>query len=88
MNVDLFGQPVVVEKDRKTTKPNGYAARPGSGPAGMTCLDCAHYCRVHRGNGVFRKCLKMEAKWTRGAGSDILARSPACRWFEQEEVVA
>ena len=65
---------------RKVTKAAGYAAEPGSGPAGETCRTCRHY--THRTLAKrYRKCGLMAHAWTRGPGSDILARSPACnRW--------
>lgn len=67
---------------RKATVPKGYAARPGSGPAGETCKSCEHYVRRDWGD-KYRKCGLMRAKWTRGPGSDIKARSPACaKWQE------
>lgn len=87
--IDLFGDKVVIEiseaKGRKPTKPNGYAAAPGTGPAGERCGTCEHACRVS-GNtaNTYRKCLLMKPNWTGGPGSDILFRSPACRLWEKE----
>jgi hypothetical protein len=61
-------------------EPRGYAAIPGTGPAGETCGSCAHMVRRRLG-GVYRKCGLMRAQWTGGAKTDIKATSPACsRW--------
>lgn len=64
-------------------EPRGYAAMPGTGPAGKTCRDCANY--THKGNvaGSYPKCWANRAHWTGGRGSDILARAPACSLFEE-----
>lgn len=88
MTLDLFGVPIDrcpepcanAEGRRRVTRPRGYAAPPGSGPAGETCRTCAHYSG-HRTNKIFRKCGLLRSVWTHGPGTDILARSPACaRW--------
>lgn len=83
---DLFGQPVVPKslplpagaKKRHETKPNGYAARPGTGPKGETCKSCRHIYR-HRLAKVYLKCKLMVRSWTGGPGTDIRAGSPACQ---------
>ena len=68
---------------RKPTVKNGYAAPPGSGPAGMTCKQCAHKRTLgNYGSSSFIKCELRSATWTHGSGTDILARSPACSKFE------
>jgi hypothetical protein len=88
--VDLFGETVVIEISeakgvRKPTRPNGYAAPPGTGPAGETCKSCRHSARLSANTaGTYRKCKLNEANWTGGPGSDILFRSPACRLWERE----
>jgi hypothetical protein len=76
---DLFGAPVQPPPKRGA---NGYAAPPGSGPAGKTCRDCAAYVSVQHNTRRYPKCARMRAHWTRGPGSDIKAASPACRLFE------
>ena len=75
-------------QQRKPTVKNGYAASPGTGPEGKTCGDCKfkHSMRSAGGAKHFIKCDANKAKWTRGEGSDILARSPACRLFQPKEV--
>lgn len=87
---DLWGQPLVAvepvacpTKRRHKTTPRGYAAAPGTGPEGKTCKQCAHYC--HRENGKYRKCGLVAARWTCGPGTDILARSPACAFFQEAQ---
>lgn len=58
----------------------GYAARPGSGPAGETCASCRHLARRHVESArVFRKCALMRDHWTDGIGSDVELSAPACR---------
>jgi len=69
---------------RKTLRPNGYAKPPGSGPAGETCKSCTHIRRVAHAK-VYRKCGLLEAHWTHGPGSDILAGSPACSLWQKPE---
>lgn len=91
--LDLFGVPIterqapapVVNGVRKRgpTKLRGYAAPPGSGPAGETCRTCAFYSGVRHAK-TYRKCLLMRPQWTGGPGTDILARSPACTHWRKE----
>jgi len=86
MDTNLFGE-VVVEPVRKIsqrnpTRPKGYAAPPGSGPAGETCRSCKHYVRKHYHRYVHLKCGLMQAAWTHGPGSDIRASSMACKKWE------
>lgn len=90
IDVDLFGQPIttplpapIADGKRRKTMPKGYAAPPGSGPAGETCKTCAHYRRVGGHAKHYRKCYLVERRWTNGPGTDILARSPACHYWEQ-----
>lgn len=91
---NLFGAPdpivapVIVrgKKKRSSTKANGYAARPGSGPAGETCRSCRH--RVENENRtakVYWKCGLMRHTWTGGTGTDVRASSPACSKWEEKE---
>lgn len=89
-DLDLFGVPVldrtlpnpVSGRKRHKTLPKGYAAPPGTGPAGETCKTCRHYARVKHAK-VYRKCALVRAKWTNGPGTDILAKSPACKEWEK-----
>lgn len=90
-SIDLFGETIITEISesngkRKPTRPNGYAAPPGTGPVGETCKTCEHAVRTSSGTaGTYRKCLLMERVWTGGPGSDILFKSPACRHWEKEK---
>jgi hypothetical protein len=63
------------------SKKHGYAAIPGTGPAGETCRSCEHLTRKVM-SGTFLKCALMAAYWTGSYGTDVLARSPACRRWE------
>lgn len=67
----------------KKLKQSGYAYPPGGGPEGETCGSCKH--KVRRNDSsvkVFLKCGLRKAAWTNGPGTDILARSPACKAWE------
>lgn len=64
--------------------PKGYAARPGSGPAGETCKTCEFKYRIEiRSGKMFWKCLKMKHIWSSCYASDIRLKSPACSFWEQ-----
>lgn len=83
-NVDLFGtipdQAIIFKS--KNTQPKGYAATPGSGPAGMKCRNCDFYIiRYTPAGNTHPKCGLMRHKWTNGRGSDIKVSSPACKKF-------
>lgn len=85
---DLFGHkvPPAVSKSgkpkRPATKRNGYAGIPGNGPDGETCGTCQHKT-VRKLSKRYLKCELCRASWTGGQGSDILARSPACEYWEK-----
>jgi len=83
--LDLLGDPIgrdaIMRKSSR--RKGGYAARPGSGPKGQRCNTCAHFARLKRSN-VYTKCLLMAAVWTRGPGTDIKARAPACSFWERK----
>lgn len=68
---------------RIKTRPNGYPARPGTGPEGETCRSCAHYARVNTGCNIYRKCGVIMHRWTAGPGTDIKASSLACSFWEK-----
>ena len=80
---DLFGVEVAdVLPPRKSTEPRrGHAARPGTGPAGETCKSCEHYTLRHFAK-TYRKCGLVRAAWTRGPGTDIRAKDPACQFWQ------
>lgn len=63
-----------------TPSPRGFAAQPGTGPAGETCGTCGN-CRIRQLANTYYKCGLMVASWTGGRASDITLRSPACsKW--------
>lgn len=86
---DLFGQPIAENSlppapgyfsKRRPTTPNGYAAIPGTGPAGETCRTCWHLVRVRHAK-AYLKCGLERSRWTGGPGTDVKAGSPACsKW--------
>lgn len=86
---DLFGATITSplpappgDGKRRKTVLRGYAAPPGTGPKGEMCKTCVHY-HVRRMGGEYRKCAKVSERWTGGPGTDILARSPACSFWEK-----
>lgn len=62
-------------------KKNGYAAAPGTGPAGETCKTCDHLVKKVLSR-PYNKCALMSAHWTGSYGTDVLARAPACRRWQ------
>ena len=90
---DLFGnEPTLNEQTaanskakRKPTPPRGYAMPPGTGPAGETCGSCQHIVRKGGNARAYLKCGLNRARWTSGQGTDIRARSPACKKWEPEK---
>lgn len=85
MTQDLFGEapaqiaPLQIKRQR-AREHRGYAAQPGTGPAGETCKSCRHYVIKQMAN-TYRKCALRRGQWTGGAGTDVKARAPACsRW--------
>lgn len=69
-------------------RPNGYASRPGTGPAGETCGSCRH---IHKSlmSKAYYKCDLMSHIWTAGIASDVAVRSPACsRWDQNADIPA
>jgi hypothetical protein len=91
---DLLGREITIEeaaeierigkKKRKQTKPNGYFKPPGSAMTAETCGSCRHSWRSCGGNKNFWKCDLV--KPTRGAGTDIRLKSPACSEWKAKEV--
>lgn len=79
-NLDRALTPAERRRLRGGRPPKGYAAPPGSGPAGETCKTCHHLVRREKAR-TYLKCALMERGWTNGAGTDVRASSPACsRW--------
>lgn len=67
------------QRGKHYVEPRGYYYPPGTGPAGETCGSCEH--RTGKG-GKYSKCLLNQARWTNGRATDILAGSPACKYWE------
>lgn len=78
---------MVYPKQRKPTVKNGYAAQPGTGPAGEVCKSCVHKLSMESNSGSkrFIKCELRRATWTHGEGTDIVAHSPACNKWEKKQ---
>ncbi|ODV27971.1 MAG: hypothetical protein ABT19_00235 [Rhodanobacter sp. SCN 68-63] len=71
-----------VERRSRGGAAQGYAAKPGTGPAGETCNTCAHCrLRVSRADRRYYKCQLLVGQWTAGRATDVVLRSPACaKW--------
>ncbi|MBE7204819.1 MAG: hypothetical protein INR70_44445 [Parafilimonas terrae] len=79
-NLDRALTPQERKRLRAGTTPKGYAALPGTGPAGETCASCGHLVRRQMAR-VYLKCGLMRRGWTGGIASDVRAKAPACsRW--------
>jgi len=90
---DLFGNPVeefpikeialsTGQKRRKYDRPRGYAAVPGTGPIGQTCGTCRFLHRNAEYSNTHFKCRLLYKQWTKGPGTDIVKKSPACsKWL-------
>ncbi|HEV2862870.1 MAG TPA: hypothetical protein VGX48_17775 [Pyrinomonadaceae bacterium] len=97
-SLDLFGEPITaapraaspcddVDTRRKPTRPQGYAATPGTGPDGETCGTCKHHVVITYSKD-YHKCLEFRrrgGRWTHGPGSDIRVGSPACKLWEAKD---
>jgi len=78
----LGGEVVTAQQRGKHyVEPRGYFYHPGTGPEGETCGSCKHMIRKRMG-GTYLKCLLSRARWTGGRGSDVLAKAPACKYWE------
>lgn len=75
---DLFNSALPERNEIKRSKQQGYAAPPGGGKKGETCKTCKHYANFE----AYRKCELMRGAWNSSFGTDILARSPACKRWE------
>lgn len=89
-DTDLFGAPLPVtplppppgqKPKRKTEVADGYAARPGTGPAGEKCRTCVHAVYVSHAKRYW-KCGLVRHAWRGSVRTDIRLRSPACRFWE------
>lgn len=86
-NLDRALTPEERKRLRAGTTAKGYAALPGSGPAGETCGSCAHVVR-RRLARTYLKCGLMRRGWTGGTASDVRKSAPACsRWAKADPEV-
>jgi hypothetical protein len=76
---DLFG-PAPRQVVKPGVRVTGYAATPGSGPAGETCRTCRHKQTVYLASKSVVKCA-IGYQSNCGA-TDIKASAPACRLWE------
>lgn len=84
----MGGDTVVVPvRGKHYVKAKGYAAAPGSGPAGETCGSCSHHA-IRRYAKSYHKCELTRACWTGGRATDILVRAPACHKWSAGEPTA
>lgn len=77
---DLFGGPDEKPRGKHYVAPRGYAAPPGTGPAGETCATCQHARRM----GRYAKCghpIRHHFN-THGPATDIRLRTAACSKWE------
>jgi CRISPR/Cas system CSM-associated protein Csm3 (group 7 of RAMP superfamily) len=75
---NLFGETIKIPvRGKHYVQPKGYAAPPGSGPKGKTCADCENIQRDRN----WAKCALARHSGCRA--TDILLRSPSCRFFEE-----
>lgn len=78
----IGGECVVARKRGKHyIQPRGYAARPGTGPAGETCGTCKHKTHAHAARS-YPKCALTRACWSSTRRTDILVSAPACAKWE------
>lgn len=67
---------LIAQARKKRGKPNGYAARPGSGPEGEKCRTCKHAVGLDYSK-TYYKCKLRRRDWTGSYGTDIRLKSPA-----------
>ena len=81
---DLFGDEVVlIAKPGPWRRVTGYAAPPGTGPAGETCKTCRYKRTLSNGGKKsWIKCYHREAYRSCCDATDIKASAPACRHWE------
>lgn len=90
---DLFGNETeyqhtpTTEKRGRNANPKGYAGKPGTGPKGETCGSCRNIHKKCGSGRAYLKCRLIRWRWTGGAGTDILARTPACERWEPWETL-
>lgn len=85
--LDLFGEVIVLTQAYSSRGKfrGGYAARPGTGPAGERCGTCEHDVRIQYHDKSYHKCVLCQKNWTHGPGSDIKQKTPACAMWKPIE---
>lgn len=68
---------------KKKVRARATPADPGSGPAGETCRSCKHIRRTEGFARTYVKCALV--KPSRGPGTDIRVRTPACARWERAD---
>jgi hypothetical protein len=83
---ERFDLMVLPEQTRRAevVKRRGHAAHPGTGPKGETCGGCEHRTSVRWSAHPYSKCALAKANWTRGPGSDIRKKDPACHFWTRK----
>jgi hypothetical protein len=81
----LFGEQIPDEPAAPRRRSKAHAAQPGTGPQGETCRTCAHRLHDEHHDKVYQKCGLMRHLWTRGPGTDIRAKDPACRYWKAKD---
>lgn len=76
----LFGDELP-DVDPRASNDFAHPARPGTGPAGKACRDCAHL-RKREASRAYYKCGLV--KPTHGPGTDIRLRDAACMFFDDQ----
>lgn len=71
-----------IEYANSVTRRKGHAGHPGRGPKGETCGSCVSRVAVNGGAKAYSKCEMNRRNWTRGSGSDIRKRDPACEFWK------
>lgn len=59
----------------------GYAAMPGSGPAGEKCEDC-NWFAVMEWSKKYYRCYRCKQYWAMTKKTDIEPKSAACKFWE------
>jgi hypothetical protein len=75
---------LTISRPKKPEYGRGYPCQPGTGPSGETCRSCANYAHNRGSEGrskPYPKCWLMVKFWTNGPGTDIKAKSPACKYW-------
>lgn len=89
MRADLFGAQTSEPKakGKRSYAARGFAARPGTGPAGETCRSCNHSVQVAAGNRVVWKCGLCRAGWSKSPRTDIRINADACELWEKAKAL-